>query len=56
MVVFEKMCLNAQRMVLYVNNTREFYDIEEYLKERKQACAYLACTIINTAKYNLNLN
>ena len=102
MVVFEKMCLNAQRMVLYVNNTREFYDIkceitnviEEYLKankfvsvvrlmnndtlkdlvfnsakhtlkydremptqkERKQACAYLACDIINTAKDNLNLN
>lgn len=102
MVVFEKMCLNAQRMVLYVNNTREFYDIkceitkviEEYLKankfvsvvrlmnndtlkdlvfksakyhfkydgemptqkERKQACAYLACAIINTAKDNLNLN
>ena len=102
MVVFEKMCLNAQRMVLYVNNTREFYDIkceitkviEEHLKankfvsvvrlmndedlkdlvlksakytlkydgemptqkERKQACAYLACTIINTAKDNLNLN
>ena len=102
MVVFEKMCLNAQRMVLYVNNTREFYDIEceitkvieEYLKankfvsvvrlmndedlkylvfksakytlkydgemptpkERKQACAYLACTIINTANDNLNLN
>lgn len=25
-------------------------------KERKQACAYLACTIINTAKDNLNLN
>ena len=102
MVVFEKMCLNAQRMVLYVNNTREFYAIkceitnviEEHLKpntfvsvvplmndedlkdvdnksakdhvkhdgemptqkERKQACAYLACTIINTAKDNLNLN
>lgn len=102
MVVFEKMCLNAQRMVLYVNNTREFYDIkckitkviEEYLKahkfvsvvrlmndedlkdlvfmsakyhfkydgemptqkERRQACAYLACTIIETAKDNLNLN
>lgn len=102
MVVFEKMCLNAQKMVLYVNNTREFYDIkckitkviEEYLKankfvstvrlmnnedlkdlvfkaakytlkydgemptgkERKQACAYLACSIINTAKDNLNLN
>ena len=102
MVVFEKMCLNAQRMVLYVNNTREFYDIkceitkviEEHLeankfvsvvrlmndeelkdlvfksakytlkydgemptpKERKQACAYLACAIINTAKDNLNLN
>ena len=102
MVVFEKMCLNAQRMVLYVNNTREFYDIEceitkvieEQLKankfisvvrlmnndtlkdlvfnyakyhfkhdgemptqkERKQACAYLACDIINTAKDNLNLN
>lgn len=102
MVVFEKLSLNAQRMVLYVNNTREFYDIkckitkviEEYLKankfvsvvrlmnddtlkdlvfksaryhfkhdgemptgkERKQACAYLACTIINTAKDNLNLN
>lgn len=102
MVVFEKLSLNAQRMVLYVNNIREFYDIkceitkviEEYLKankfvsvvrlmnndtlkdlvfksakyhfkydgemptgkERKQACAYLACTIINTAKDNLNLN
>ena len=102
MVVFEKMCLNAQRMVLYVNNTRKFYDIEreitkvieeqlkannfvsvvrlmndEYLKdlvfksakytlkydgemptqkERKQACAYLACAIINTAKDNLNIN
>ena len=102
MVVFEKMCLNAQRMVLYVNNTREFYDIEreitkviednlkankfvsvvrlmndEDLKdlvfksakynlkydgemptqtERKQACAYLTCAIINTAKDNLNLN
>ena len=102
MVVFEKMCLNAQRMVLYVNNTREFYAIkceitkviEWYLKankfvsvvrlmnndtlkdlvfksakytlkydgemptvkERKQACAYLACSIINTAKDNLNLN
>lgn len=102
MVVFEKMCLNAQRMVLYVNNTREFYDIkceitkviEWYLKdkkfvsvvrlmddedlkdlvfksakytlkydgemptpkERNQACAYLACDIINTAKDNLNLN
>lgn len=102
MVVFEKMCLNAQKMVLYVNNTREFYDIkckitkviEEYLKankfvctvrlmnnedlkdlvfksakytlkydgemptqkERRQACAYLACSIINTAKDNLNLN
>lgn len=102
MVVFEKMCLNAQRMVLYVNNTREFYDIkceitkviEDNLKankfisvvrlmnndtlkdlvfksskhtlkydgemptqkERKQACAYLACTIIETAKDNLNLN
>nr|DAF11995.1 MAG TPA: hypothetical protein [Caudoviricetes sp.] len=102
MVVFEKLSLNAQRMVLYVNNTREFYDIkckitkviEEYLKankfvsvvrlmnddnlkdlvfksakyhfkhdgemptqkERKQACAYLACAIINTAKDNLNLN
>ena len=25
-------------------------------KEIKQACAYLACTIINTAKDNLNLN
>lgn len=25
-------------------------------KERRQACAYLACTIINTAKDNLNLN
>ena len=25
-------------------------------KERKQACAYLACDIINTAKDNLNLN
>ena len=102
MVVFEKMSLNAQRMVLYVNNTREFYDIEceitkvveEQLKankfvsvvrlmndedlkdlvfksakytlkydgemttqkERKQACAYLACAIINTAKDNLDLN
>lgn len=102
MVVFEKMCLNAQKMVLYVNNTREFYDIkceitnviEEQLKankfasavrlmnddtlkdlvfksakytlkydgemptqkERKQACSYLACDIINTAKDNLNLN
>ena len=102
MVVFEKLSLNAQRMVLYVNNTREFYDIEceitkvigEYLKankfvsvvrlmnndtlkdlvfksakyhfkhdgemptqkERKQACDYLACDIINTAKDNLNLN
>lgn len=102
MVVFEKLCLNAQRMVLYVNNTRDFYDIkrkitkviEEYLKankfvsvvrlmdnedlkdlvfksakyhfkdygkmpnqkERRQACAYLACTIINTAKDNLDLN
>lgn len=102
MVVFEKLCLNAQRMVLCVNNTREFYDIkykitkviEEYLKankyvstvrlmnnedlkdlvfksakytlkydgemptqkERIQACAYLACSIINTAKDNLNLN
>ena len=102
MVVFEKMCLNAQRMVLHVNNTREFYDIkceitkviEWYLKdnkfvsvvrlmnndtlkdlvfksakyhfkhdgemptqkERMQACAYLACTIIETAKDNLNLN
>ena len=102
MVVFEKLSLNAQRMVLYVNNTREFYDIkckitkviEWYLKankfvsvvrlmnndtlkdlvfksakyhfkydgemptgkERKQACAYLACTIIETAKDNLNLN
>ena len=102
MVVFEKMCLNAQRMVLYVNNTREFYDImceitkaiEEHLKaykydsvvrlmnyeelkdlvfksakytlkydgemptqkERKQACSYLACAIINTAKDNLELN
>ena len=102
MVVFEKMCLNAQKMILYVKNTREFYDIEceitkvieEYLKankfvsvlrlmndedlkdlvfksakytlkydgemptpkERKQACAYLACAIINTAKDNLNLN
>lgn len=102
MVVFEKLCLNAQRMVLYVNSTREFYDIkckitkviEEYLKankfvsvvrlmdnedlkdlvfkaakyhfkydgemptqkERRQACAYLACTIIETAKDNLNLN
>lgn len=102
MVVFEKLSLNAQRMVLYVNNTREFYDIkckiakviEQYLKankfvsvvrlmtddnlndlvfksakyhfkrdgemptqkERKQACAYLACEIINTAKDNLNLN
>ena len=102
MVVFEKMCLNAQRMVLYVNNTREFYDIEREItkviddnlkarkfvsvvrlmnndtlkdlvfksakytlkydgemptqKERKQACAYLACDIINTAKDNLNLN
>ena len=102
MLVFEKMCLNAQRMVLYVNNTREFYAIEceitkfieEQLKankfvsvvrlmndedlkdlvfksakytlkydgdmptpkERKQACAYLACDIINTAKDNLNLN
>ncbi len=102
MVVFEKLSLNAQRMVLYVNNTREFYDIkreitkfiEEYLKakkfvsvvrlmdnedlkdlvfksakyhfkydgemptqkERRQACAYLACTIIDTAKDNLNLN
>ena len=102
MVVFEKMCLNAQRMVLHVNNTREFYDIkceitkviEEYLKahkfvsvvrlmnndtlkdlvfksakyilkyegemptqkERRQACAYLACTIIETVKDNLNLN
>lgn len=102
MLVFEKMCLNAQRMVLYVNNTREFYDIEREItkviednlkankfvsavrlmnndtlkdlvfksakytlkydgemptqKERKQACAYLACDIINTAKDNLNLN
>ena len=102
MVVFEKMCLNAQRMVLYVNNTREFYDIERGItkviednlkankfvsavrlmnndtlkdlvfksakytlkydgemptqKERKQACAYLACDIINTAKDNLYLN
>ena len=102
MVVFEKMCLNAQRMVLYVNNIREFYDIEREItkviednlkankfvsvvrlmnddtlkdlvfksakytlkydgemptqKERKQACAYLACDIINTAKDNLNLN
>ena len=102
MVVFEKMCLNAQRMVLYVDNTRDFYDIkreitniiEEQLKankfvsvvrlmndedlkdlvfksakyhfkhdgemptqkERKQACAYLACAIINTVKDNLNLN
>ena len=102
MLVFEKMCLNAQRMVLYVDNTRDFYDIkreitniiEEQLKankfvsvvrlmndedlkdlvfksakytlkhdgemptqkERKQACAYLACDIINTAKDNLNLN
>lgn len=102
MVVFEKLCLNAQKMVLYVNNTREFYDIkckitkviEEYLKankyvstvrlmnnedlkdlvfksakytlkydgemptqkERRQACAYLACSIINTANDNLNLN
>ena len=102
MVVFEKMCLNAQRMLLYVNNTRDFYVIkreitniiEEQLKankfvsavrlmndedlkdlvfksakytlkhdgemptqkERKQACAYLACAIINTAKDNLNLN
>ena len=101
MVVFEKMCLNAQRMVLYVNNTRELYDIkceitkviEDSLKankfvsevrlmnddtlkdvvfksaryhfrydgemptqkERKQACAYLACDIINNAKDNLNL-
>ena len=101
MVVFEKMCLNAQGMVLYVNNTREFYDIKYEItkviedslkankfvsavrlmnddtlkdlvfksaryhfkydgemptqKERKQACAYLACTIINTAKDNLNL-
>lgn len=43
MVVFEKLSLNAQRMVLYVNNTREFYDIkckitkviEEYLKANK---------------------
>lgn len=25
-------------------------------KERKQACAYLACAIINTAKDNLDLN
>ena len=25
-------------------------------KERKKACAYLACAIINTAKDNLNLN
>ena len=102
MVVFEKLSLNAQRMVLYVNNTREFYDIEREItkviednlkankfvssvrlmnndtlkdlvfksakytlkydgemptqKERKQACAYLACDIINTAKDNLNLN
>lgn len=102
MVVFEKLCLNAQRIVLYVDNTREFYgikckitkSIEEYLKahkfvsvvrlmdnedlkdlvfksakytlkydgemptqkERRQACAYLACTIINTANDNLNLN
>ena len=102
MVVFEKMCLNAQRMLLYVNNTRDFYVIkreitniiEEQLKankfvsavrlmndedlkdlvfksakytlkhdgemptqkERKQACAYLACAIINTAKDNLDLN
>ena len=102
MVVFVQMCLNAQRMVLYVNNTREFYDIkckitnviEECLKdnkfvsvvrlmndedlkdlvfksakytlkhdgemptqkERKQACAYLSCAIINTAKDNLDLN
>ena len=102
MVVFEKMCLNAQRMELCVDNTREFYDIkckitkviEDNLKankfvsavrlmnndtlkdlvfksakytlkydgemptkkERKQACAYLACDIINTAKDNLNLN
>ena len=89
-------------MVLYVNNTRDFYDIkceitkviEECMKsnkfvsvvrlmndedlkdlvfksakytlkydgemptqkERKQACAYLACDIINTANDNLNLN
>ena len=102
MLVFEKMCLNAQRMLLYVNNTRDFYVIkreitniiEEQLKankfvsavrlmnndtlkdlvfksakytlkhdgemptqkERKQACAYLACAIINTAKDNLDLN
>lgn len=28
MVVFEKLSLNAQRMVLYVNNTREFYDVK----------------------------
>ena len=102
MVVFEKMSLNAQRMVLYVNNTREFYDIkceitkviEWYLKankfvsvvrlmnndtlkdlvfksakytlkydgemptqkERKQACAYRRCTIINTSKDTLNLD
>ena len=102
MLVFEKMCLNAQRMVLYVNNTREFYDIKRAItqviednlkankfisavrlmnndtlkdlvfksakynfkhdgemptqKERKQACAYLACDIVNTAKDNFNLN
>lgn len=101
MVVFEKLSLNVQRMVLYVNNTRKFYDIKCEItkviddslkankfvsavrlmnddtlkdlvfksaryhfkydgemptqKERKQACAYLACTIINTAKDNLNL-
>ena len=28
MVVFEKLSLNVQRMVLYVNNTRKFYDIK----------------------------
>lgn len=102
MVDFSKLPLGAQRMVLYVNNTREFYDIKckitkvikEYLKankfvsvvrlmdnedlkdlvfksakyhfkydgemptqkERNQACAYLACTIIDTAKDNLGLN
>lgn len=102
MIDFSTLPLGAQRMVLYVDNIRNFYDIkrkitkvvEEYLKagrlvsavrlmdnedlkdlvfksaryhfkdygkmpaqkERRQACAYLACTIINTAKDNLDLN
>ena len=41
MVVFEKICLNAQRMVLYVNNTREFYDIEREITKVIDNCTFV---------------